>query len=304
MNRGELDDTLPLPLAGGLVPEHERERAVPIADGPSLAGIRIARVLAVHVDLLSVYGVVGQHDVLQGRLCEHACRGRQQRRSAVVVRVAAACAGLVLHGMLSEGHVAVGIVARVRNDIGIRLGNVGRCCPHFDGVLACRLDHLRELLGGGGGRLRRAAGADADAPSTDPADAREREVRPRRDCARVIGRAAAARLELVLRDEVGLVAAGARGGRPLLEGERSGEHERRIDVRYRNLVRIGGDRGQHCRGTSRAVGRAAGGRRPAVVELITEPDDEARLARGIEIDLQLGREIGLGRIGAREVRCL
>src|SRR5207249_9793073 len=92
VNRGELDDTLPLPLAGDLVPEHERERAVPIAEGPSLAGIRIARVRAVHVDLLSVYGVAGQHDVLQGRLCEHAHRGGQQRRSAVVVRVAAACA--------------------------------------------------------------------------------------------------------------------------------------------------------------------------------------------------------------------
>src|SRR5256886_3918467 len=31
VNRGELDDTLPLPPAGDLVPEHERERAVPLA---------------------------------------------------------------------------------------------------------------------------------------------------------------------------------------------------------------------------------------------------------------------------------
>src|SRR6266480_7349269 len=149
-----------------------------------------------------------------------------------------------------------------------------------------------------------AAGADTDAPSTDPADACEREVRPRRESARVVGRAAGAGLELVLRNDVGPVAACARRRRSLLEGERSGEHERRIDVRYRNLVRIGGDRGQYCRGTSRAVGRATGGHRPAVVELLTEPDDEARLARGIEIQPRLGRDIGLGRIRACEVRCL
>ena len=222
---------------------------------------------------------------------------RGQPRVAVAVRIAAAVEEVVVVERLAQREVAHRGARRVADDAGILLGDVARGDPRLDRVLAGGPDQVVQLLAGGGGALRLAA-LDVDAPAADPGHvAAQGEVDGRIDAARVEGCRALAFLELPERDLVRLVAVAAARDGAVIERERLADHQVRIDRAERDLGLERLDGRLHLGRVGRAIA-------PAVVELVAQADDEARVVGIVEIDLRLGGVVGRQQIVIGEERLL
>jgi hypothetical protein len=257
------EDALELAVPRDFVAEHEGEGVVPVRQCPAARRVRVARVLAVHVDAPSVDRVVGRDDVLQGRLQVLVVVGRRELRVAGDVGAARPVVEVVAVEGLAEHEVAGRSATRVRHDPRVLLRDVAGRHPGLDRVFAGALDEVMELAARGRGALRLAA-LDVDAPAADPGHvAREVQVERRLDAARVIGHLAVAGLELPEPDDVAVVAVAAARDGPVVESERLRQHQRRIDRRRHDRAGEGTDRRLHR-------GRVRCAVAPAVVEFAAQ----------------------------------
>ena len=161
--------------------------------------------------------------MLQGGLQHHG-RGRsRQLRHAVEVGSGAAHDEVVVLVGLAQREISQGVAARIADHVGLVGGDQRGRHPGLDGVLAGGLDQVVNLLAGRGRCLRLAAGTHGDAPAARPGHAaRQSQIRGGIDTAGVVCGETGAGLELVLGDDIGIVAIGAAGDRALRQASGTG----------------------------------------------------------------------------------